>query len=318
MRIKRIFILFLAAVLSAGHFSAFCAENEAEIAETAAYIMSAAPNPSPGSVGGEWAVIGLHRAEAASDSYFDAYLRNLDARMSESGGDLGRRYTEYSRVALALSELGESDKYDLLSRVNDFDSVTSQGINGAIFAIEAKAALGDTDTNTRDRYIDYILSRQNKDGSFGLSENTPDADVTAMAVSALCLQNGGVDIDRAINRAFLYLSSIQNGDGSFSETPGEAACCETTAQVMIAMRRYGLPDDNRFFTKNGNTPKTALERFRSRGGAYLHVIEGGAPDLMAAEQALLAMTEPRADRRTLIYDALWFEANQMYIESARE
>ncbi len=318
MRINRIFILFLAAVLAAGPVSAFCAEDGAETAETATYIMSAAPDPSPGSVGGEWAVIGLHRANAADGAYFDAYLRNLDARMSESGGDLGRRYTEYSRIALALSELGESDKYDLLSRVNDYDSVTAQGINGAIFALEAKSALGDTDTSTRDRYIDYILSRQNKDGSFGLSNDKPDADVTAMAISALCLYGGGVEIDRAINRAFLYLSSVQNGDGSFSETTGEAACCETTAQVMIAMRRYGLPDDNRFFTKNGNTPKTALERFRSGGGAYLHVIEGGAPDQMAAEQALLALTEPLADQRTLIYDALWFEANQMYLESVRE
>ncbi len=318
MKIKRVVILFFAALIAAGLLSAFCAENDSEIAETAAYIMSAAPDPSPAAIGGEWAVIGLHRAAPTSDAYFDAYLRNLDARMSESGGDLGRRFTEYSRIALALSELGEGDKYNLLSRVNDFDSVTSQGINGAIFALEAKSALGDPDTNTRDRYIDYILSRQNKDGSFGLSENTPDADVTAMAVSALCPYGGDIDIDRAINRAFLYLSSIQNGDGGFSETLGETACCETTAQVVIAMRRYGLPDDNRFFTKNGNTPESALERFRSGGGMYLHVIDGGEPDQMAAEQALLALTEPRADRRTLIYDALWFEANQMYLESARE
>lgn len=295
---------------------AYGSEPTEKISETAEYIMSAVPNPSPGSVGGEWAIIGIHRAQIEKDFYFDTYLKNLETYVAERGGDLGNRYTEYSRIALALGELSKTDLYDFTVRLEDYERVVSQGLNGAVFALEALAELGNTDADVCDKYVDFILNMQNKDGSFGLSPGTADVDVTAMTISALCLFDGDLRTDRAINRGFLYLSSVQHTDGGFSPSLEDEISCETTAQVIIAMKRYGLPENNKFFVKNGNTPSHALDLFRKTGGAYSH-IQNGEIDPMATEQALLAMTEPESGHKTLIYDRLWFEANQEYLKSVK-
>ena len=318
MRVKTIVFVLVTAMIAAVCFPVQGAERDIKVEETANYIIRSASMPGPGTTGGEWAVIGVKRTGTAQSSYFDGYLQRLAALMQESGGDLGRKYTEYSRIAIALTELDEPDPYNLLSYINDYDKVIVQGINGPIFALEAKHSLGDTETRIRDKYISYILERQNRDGSFGLSEGVADTDVTAMAIAALSLYGGDNKIDRAVNRAFLYLSSVQLNDGSFTESPkDETASCESTAQVIIAMRRYGLPDNDRFFVKGGKSPLDALDSFRRPDGGYVHLAGDSAPDQMSAEQALLAMTEPQSSPRALIYDALWFDANQKYIESVR-
>ena len=318
MKVKTIIFVLVTVMIAAVCAPSFGAETDIKTAETANYIMRLAAMPEPGTIGGEWAVIGVKRAETAQSSYFDGYLQRLAALMQETGGDLGRKYTEYSRIAIALTELGVTDSYNLLSYINDYDKVIVQGINGPIFALEAKHSLGDHDVQVRDRYISYIIERQNSDGSFGLSEGSADTDVTAMAIAALSLYGGDVKIDRAVNRAFLYLSSVQLNDGSFTESPGEeAASSESTAQVIIAMRRYGLPDNDRFFVKGGKSPLDALDSFRRAGGGYVHLAGDSAPEQMSTEQALLALTEPKSSPRALIYDSIWFDANQKYIESVR-
>ena len=314
MKLKNALIIFIA--LLTVPFDCFAADTDFKTTETANYVRTAAMSPAPGSVGGEWAVIGVKRSGITADAYFDGYLRRLGDFMKENGGSINR-YTDYSRIVLALRELDQNDTYGLGAYVNDYDKVTNQGINGPIFALEAKHALGDQDTVTRDRYIEYILSRQSADGSFALSEGTPDTDITAMAVAALSLYNTNIEIDRAINRGFLYLSSVQAGDGSFAPTKGGEASCESTAQVIIAMKRHGLRPDNRFFVKNDKTPSDGLELFRKSGGGYAHLASDSAPDQMASEQALLALTAPEGTPKTLIYDSIWFDASQAYLESQR-
>ncbi len=296
----------------------FAYAESAEISGTANYILSAVPDPQSASVGGEWAVIGIHRGGAAPDSYFENYINNLNSRMARTSGDLGRKYTEYSRIAMALSELGAGGAEKLLPYLNDVEKVTLQGINGPIFALRAKAACSDADTEARDRYIEYILSRQNPDGSFGLSEGAADTDITAMAITALAAYPGDARTERAVNRAFLYLSSVQLPDGGFSENRSEPRSdCESAAQVIIAMKAYGLAPNNRFFVKNGKTPLDALAGFRCADGGYRHLAGDENADLMSTEQALLALTETQTLEKTLIYDKLWFDAGIKYTESEK-
>lgn len=314
MKLKNALIFFIALLIVP--LGCFAADTDSKTAETANYVRTAAMSPEPGSVGGEWAVIGIKRSGITADAYFDGYLRRLGDYITKNGGSISR-YTDYSRIAIALRELGQKDTYGLTAYVNDYDKVINQGINGPVFALEAKYALGDRDTVTRDRYIEYILSRQNGDGSFGLSEGIPDTDITAMAVAALSLYNVNIEIDRAINRGFLYLSSVQAGDGSFASASGEEASCESTAQVIIAMKRCGLRLDNRFFVKNGKTPTDGLDLFRKSGGGYAHLASDSAPNQMASEQALLALTAPEGPPKTLVYDSIWFDASQAYLESQR-
>ena len=130
--------------------------------------------------------------------------------------------------------------------------------------IRDRVLCGDSDIETAQKYKEFILNHQNSDGSFGLSQNMPDTDITAMAISALSLCNDSQEIDNAINKAFLYLSSIQKNDGSFTANPNESeGNSESISQVIIAMKRYGLSPHDSFFTKNGNTPYDALDSYRN-------------------------------------------------------
>lgn len=295
-----------------------------EAAETAKYVLAQIPEPSISSVCGDWAVIGIKRSQIdVAHSYYTDYLNRCSEILSRGEG-LGRKYTDYSRLAIAVNELGGNafrfgnSGTNLLTYINDYDKVIRQGINGPIFALEAKKYCGDNDTDIRDKYIDYIINRQNSDGSFGLSQSVPDTDITAMAICALCLYSDIFpNLDKVINKAFLYLSSVQQADGGFYENVSDAEInCESTAQVIIAMKRFGLKEDDSFFTKNGNTPYTALSRFRCSNGAYKHKQTDMAENQMATEQALLALTaETNKSSQLLIYDSIWFYANIKYLEN---
>lgn len=296
-----------------------------EVKETAQYVFSKTPIPSISSIGGEWAVIGIKRSGiAVENSYFDNYLSRAAAKI-DSGEGLGRKYTEYSRLAIALCEFDRNPKdfgtsrTNLLDYINDYDSVIIQGINGPIFALEAKKYCGDTDTEIRDKYISYIINMQNSDGSFGLSQGMPDTDITAMAISSLCLYTDiNPSIEKIINRAFLFLSSVQQEDGGFYEGLNDTEInCESTAQVIIAMNRFGLKSDDGFFTKNGNTPYDALRKFRCNSGGYKHLLGDSQENPMSTEQALLALTEPNNKNKTLLYDNIWFNSNIKYLEAIK-
>ena len=311
-------ILFIFA-----YSSVYALDDNQKIEETAKYVLSQAPIPTVSSISGEWAIIGISQSGlTVPDSYFDGYNTRTANILDEANGNLGRKYTEYSRIAIALNSIGAPTEnvgekhFNLFSYINDYDKVIVQGINGPIFALTAKVLCGDNDRETTQKYIEFILKHQNSDGSFGLSQNVPDTDITAMAISALSLCNSSQSIDNAINRAFLYLSSIQKNDGGFSANPNETeGNCESIAQVIIAMKRYGLSPHDSFFTKNGYTPYDALDSYRTNGGGYLHLKSDADANQIASEQALLALTETQKPTNMLVYDRVWFDANLKYLES---
>ncbi|HIV85615.1 MAG TPA: terpene cyclase/mutase family protein [Candidatus Monoglobus merdigallinarum] len=290
--------------------------------ETADCLFSIAPSPAVASIGGEWTVIGLKRSSLnIPDSYFNEYESRAAEALISSGGDLGRKYTEYSRMAIALAVIGKDPfnvgGYNLFDYINDFDKVVSQGINGAISALLAKDICNDSDYAAAEKYMNFILENQHQNGSFGMSENSSDTDVTAMAVTALCPHQGDFRIDRAINRAFLYLSEVQLSDGSFSPSPDDnTGSCESTAQVIIAMRAFGLSENDSYFVKDGNTVYDGLNVFRCDGGGYKHITAETGTNQMATEQALLALTQPQQPVKTLIYDRIWFEAGAEYFKES--
>lgn len=299
------------------------AESSAETEATAKYVLSQVPEPTISSIGGEWAVIGIKQSGiAVPNNYYNDYIARASGIIERENSSLGRKYTEYSRLAIALSGLDMPSTisgYDLFSYINDYDSVIRTGINGPIFALIAKHYCGDNNTIVTKQYLDYITNSQNIDGSLGLSEGDSDVDITAMAISALTFFQDQPDISMAINRAFLYLSSVQKPDGSFSECPTkqdmDTPTSESTAQVIIAMKRHGLSPNNGFFNKNGNTPLSALNKFRSDDGGYKHTLAETTNNQISSEQALLALTEPQSDITVLMYDMLWFESNRDYLQN---
>ena len=164
------------------------------IKKTAAYEMETVTSPESNTLGGEWTVLALARSGAkVEDNYYEKYRANLEKRVKEQEGVLSdNRYTEYSRAILALTAIGDDPKdvagYDLTKALEDYDTVVSQGLNGAVFALLAlNADRLDVDGPLEKRYLDFILEKEKPEGGFSLSDqaDTADVDITAMALTCL-------------------------------------------------------------------------------------------------------------------------------------
>ena len=107
-------LLALCLLLSA------CGGTQTPLERTAKYLKSAVPEPGFGSLDGDWIVFGLARAGAdLSDGYFDRYYTAVEAAVQAADGTLDEnRYTEYSRLILALTAIGRDPQnvggYNLL------------------------------------------------------------------------------------------------------------------------------------------------------------------------------------------------------------
>ena len=70
---------------------------------------------------------------------YEKYRANLEKRVKEQEGVLSEnRYTEYARAVLACKAIGidpsDIGGYDLGKLLEDFETVTAQGLNGAVYA----------------------------------------------------------------------------------------------------------------------------------------------------------------------------------------
>ena len=284
-------------------------EIRQEVADTGAYLIKTIGTPAFGSVGGDWSLIGQARAELElPDGFVDSYYKNVEATLVEKEGNLTRnKYSEYSRLILALTSIGKDPTnaagYDLTARLSDLEQVKIQGINGPIYALLALDSLdykipqsptAATQT-TRELLIDSILQRELPTGGFSLSGSVADPDVTAAALQALSNYSDKSEVKAAIERALAFLSSAQTERGGFSGwTTNGAENTESIVQVIMALTSLGIDptEDNRFIKTDEKgkkyNPLDALNTFRLKDGSYRHIPEGDA-DLMATEQALLAL-----------------------------
>lgn len=271
------------------------------LVETAAYLSASVPDPGVSSIGGEWAVIGLARNGGLPADWAASYYTNLVRTLRDTGGVLHRvKYSEYSRVVLALSSLGfdptDVAGYDVLSPLGDFDQVCWQGVNGPIWALIAldsrgydvpSAPEGKRQT-TRDALIDAILESEIAGGGWALSGSVPDADLTAMALTSLAPYRASrADAAAAIERGLSVLSSLQGEDGGFGDAG--SATSESCAQVVVALSALGIdPASDARFAKVGGSVLDALCAFAVPGGGFKHVADGEVNG-MATEQGFYAL-----------------------------
>lgn len=273
---------------------------DALLSETAQWLVSQIPEPAHGSVGGEWMIFGLARSGAeVPGGYFDNYFENLAAYTAEQGGILhARKYTEYSRVVLAVTAIGKDPRdvggYNMLQPLADYEQTVFQGINGAIFALlaldsgnyEIPANTAGSTQATRDLYVDFIMSAECANGGWTLSGNEADVDITAMALQALAKYQQRQDVAQAIERGVEVLSRLQQSNGGYSAYDSESS--ESISQVIVALSELGIGLSDERFVKNGTTLKDRLLEFRLDDGSFEHII-GGDTDLMATEQAFYAL-----------------------------
>lgn len=268
--------------------------------ETAGYLYESVPNPQVGSIGGEWLVLGLARSTVdIPDEYFENYYQTAEKYIKDCGGMLHKKkYTEYSRVILALTAIGKNPTdvagYNLLMPLGDYEKTIWQGINGSIWALIALDSGNyevpkNTNANiqaTRDMYIENILDNQNADGGWSLSGDESDVDVTAMALMALSKYQDNEQVKTAIQKALSLMSESQELNGGFSS--GGTVNAESCAQMIVALCELGIsPDDSRF-VKNSNTILDCMLTYYEKGKGFKHTSDG-TENQMATEQCFYAL-----------------------------
>jgi uncharacterized protein YqgV (UPF0045/DUF77 family) len=314
------------------------AENSVSeaIKNTAAYLYKTVQEPEIGSVGGEWTILGLGRSGyPVPEKYFQDYYAGLEKFVKEQEGVLhDKKYTEYSRVIVALTAIGKDPRnvagYNLLTPLGDYEKVIWQGINGPIWALIALDSgnypmpqnPAASVQATREMYIEEILSRQLPDGGFSLlggtaaglasGQQVSDPDLTGMALQALAKYQEREDVQQVIEEALNALSKMQNKDGGFMSW-GEANL-ESCVQVIVALTELGISLDDSRFVKNGNTILDNLFNFYLPGQGFSHV-KGGGSDLMATEQGLygLVAVQRATNKENSLYrmsDALEVDARE--------
>lgn len=328
--IKALIVLFLSFSIILGYIpQVFALKGEETniplekvINDTASLMYKDTPNPNVGSIGGEWTILSLVRSEYnIPQSYYDNYYNNVVKTLKECNGNLNNvKYTEYSRVILGLTSIGKDVKnvggYNLLEKLADYEKVIKQGINGPIFALIALDAnnydiptveKGKVQT-TREKLIDFILEKEitDKDGNVGgwaLGGNTPDPDITAMALQALAKYKDEEKIKSYIDRAINVLSKIQLPTGGYGSW--NTANSESTAQVIVALTSLGInpAKDERFIKSENKCTISAIMDFYVEGGGFKHVLDG-PQNGMATDQAMYALVayDRFKNRKTSLYD----------------
>jgi len=268
-------------------------------------MLGAVSYPQVGSIGGEWAIIGLARSGYdVPQEYWDRYYAAVEDYTESCKGVLHKKkYTEYSRVTVALTAIGADPTnvagYNLLKPLGDFDKTIWQGINGPIWALIAlDSGNYDMPVNTeaktqatRQLYIDEILSRQNNDGGWNLTskggDSQSDPDITGMALQALAKYQSQSDVKTATDKALKCLSKMQDADGGFASWG--TANSESVVQVIVALCELGIDIEDSRFTKNGNTLLDNLMRYRNADGSFHHTAQGSGNDQMSSEQGLYGL-----------------------------
>ena len=277
-------------------------------------------NPSTGSVGGEWLMLGLARADHVIDSSSkDAYLRSVRSYIKAyySNGKLSNdKSTENSRIILALTALGEDPQTfvtgkNLLEGYSDFDWTVQQGVTGPIFALLAidsqKYTVPDY-ANIRNDLIEEIRKAQKNNGGWSADGKTVDVDMTAMAIQALApyYKKNNTDVVEAVNAALVYLVSQQNeATGAFPNANNELSA-ESTAQVIVALTSLGKnPATEKRFQAGDKklSPIDGLMRFYQENGKFSHKLDAAAND-MATEQSYYALVSyyRLKNGKTSLYD----------------
>ena len=292
-------LISIMLVLCALPVSALSADISSKYNETAEHLYENF-SPQVGSIGGEWAVIGLARSGKLDDEQNQAYYEAVKSYVEANGSAKlnKRKSSDNSRVVLALSAIGKNAEniggYDLVEPLTDFNYVKKQGINGPVWALIALDSLlyeiPDTtakEQTTREKLIDYILEKQLQTGGWAIGEQGADPDMTGMAIQALApYYEKNQAVKQAVDSALGFFSSIQRDDGGLSEATDSPESC---AQMITALSTMGIdPEDDARFIKNGNSIVDCLLRFSLENG-FAHNINGEY-NQMSTEQAFYSMT----------------------------
>ena len=270
------------------------------------YLLNNVENPTVGSVGGEWAVIQLARSGNMTETFKNKYLKNLNDNLASDDGLLStNKATDYERVILALSALGYDasnyEGYDLVSPLADYDFTVKQGLNGAIYGLlaldtckyEIPTCAEDKTQNSREKLLEYVLSKQLEDGGWAFFGSTYDVDMTCMTLQSLAPYYSTNDkVKSAIDKAIDLLAGVQCDDGGYAAWGGENPCSVTQVLCALSVLNIDVLKDTRFITDDGNTIISYLMNFAiidNDNVSFKYTLSGNV-DGMTTEQIGYSLT----------------------------
>ena len=297
---KRFLTIFLTLVLLLGLFAlpagASSATLDTAAKKAAAFAVSSVPHPGAGD---DWAVIGAVRGGFdIPEHWTDSYYRAIAARLQETNGVLSKtRLTEYARVILGLTAIGENPRnvagYNLLAPLADYDAATQPGVTSAAYVLlaldcgnyEIPTVEEGKMQATRPMYVDFMLGQQLSDGGWAIGSEEADPDVTAMVLQALAPYQESTPVKNAVTLGVNRLSTLQNDDGGYSSWGYTSS--ESCSQVVLTLCALGIPMDDSRFVKNGKSVLDKLLTYQLSDGSFCH---DDSFDAYATMQALCALT----------------------------
>lgn len=270
------------------------------------YVKSETSDPSLGSTYGEWAVLAEARGNVSASVWYDKYLSNMATTVASKNGKLDNtktqtKHTEYSRVILALTALGEDATkfkgsngtvYNLVEPLFDQSGnkylVSEQGNNGTAFALIALDS-GNyydnaTGTTARNAWIKSLCDAQINNGAWGIDADFPgsNVDMTAMVVQALApYYSTNATVASAVNKALDWLSAEYKKIGDYGSS-------ESAAQVIVALSALNIDAkiDSRFQHNGISVLSNFLSYADPNSKGFLHDKQPNSTvNQMASEQA---------------------------------
>lgn len=300
--------------------------------KTLAYLRETADDPQ---FGAEWNVMTLARCGYEDEAWYGEYYDNVVEYVKAKGSAKlhKNKSTDNSRTILALTAIGadaaDVGGYNLLEPLADMNYVTTQGINGPVFALIAFDTAGydipklpdgsDGVQTTREGLVEYILGRELDGGGWAFSGSNADPDMTGMTIQALApYYKSNTEVKMAVDRALDVMSEQQKADGGFASwgTVNSESCAQVICGLLDLGRDAGTDEA---FVKNGHSVLDALMEFyvASAGGFAHDVKQNGelVVNGMASQQAgyALAAYDRFKKGRNTLYDMS--DAKPLYIRS---
>lgn len=309
---KRILSLVLVLlIILALPISAMAAEDTAirEAFDTTGDHMAALGDPTAGSTGGEWMVLGFARSgREVPDSYYDSVVAYVDEKIDDNGRLHATKCTANCRFIVALTAIGKDPTdvggHNLLAGLNDMGYIRKVGVSGVIWTLIAFDC-GKYEMPKgidRETLVDTILDFQVPGGGWATSGNIADPDVTSMAIQALAPYQEDPEVRSALDIAVTVLAGMLDETGNFPSQYG--ASSESVSQVIVALCTLGIdPNTDPRFVKNGMSALDGLLGYYVEGGGFKH-IHSGKIDGIATEQGYYALTAyfRMLEGKTPLYD----------------
>ena len=220
------------------------------------------------------------------DLDYTTYKKKLMEALSSEDKWSSMNASSFQKHALVLEAISLENPLMSYAKEHTF---FQEDIMSYVFGLLLLEASGeDTKSSTSKKLCDGLLHYQLQDGGFAYTGTSGDVDVTAFVLQALApLQNTDQKVALAIEKALEFLSKEQLPSGDYKSY--QAASCESTAQVMLALCALGIDytSDQRFI-KNSKTIKDGLLRYQLADGSFAHTVNGNGND-MATAQAFSAL-----------------------------